>query len=275
MVVCTLNGCGLSPNDKNYVSTSDVSKYDKIDYNKYLKKIWVIEDESIHDNYGMQSFLITKIDNSKIEGKIAFGTLALPTCFYFSLEDFDPTVSFKGIISNGTAKCTFNESDNGNKGTLELIFNNCSEMNAIIQFENYEYPQSSNLPDGKYRFVPYNFSSIEHLTDVKSFSANLNDWGNINITTGYIDIQHPYAVAYITDASENIFYRFDGITNGIKIKNVFVEDVNSDDLQDVRIALDTQENEKIEYIYIQNADGVFYDSKLDSDPDISKLSPLP
>jgi hypothetical protein len=39
--------------------------------------------------------------------------------------------------------------------------------------------------------------------------------------------------------------------------------------------MDTQQSEKIEYIYIQMENGMFYDSKLDRNPNISNSAPLP
>ncbi|MDE5946272.1 MAG: hypothetical protein K2G63_03035 [Oscillospiraceae bacterium] len=149
--------------------------------------------------------------------------------------------------------------------TILLIMTStaCQENENISVSDSYEYETS----------IIDNIKNHE-LSDIKSYPVNLHFWGNVNITTGYIEAHHPYAVAYLTDEDNNILYQFTGIINGYKIKNVLTEDVNNDGLEDIKIILD-HSSENLAYIFIQTEDGLFYDSKLDPNPDIAGLISLP
>ncbi len=194
---------------------------------------------------------------------MSFGAKAVPDCYVRSF-DSKYFIEFSGIIENGVGKCQYNYKGKTAIEEMELIFKN-NEIEATINSKSEDEPTC-------YTFQPYNIEDEELLSDVKNYEVNLNSWGNVNITTGYINAYHPYAVVYITDIDSNILYIFDGLTNGVKIKDIKIEDINNDNLLDIKIMLDYP---NLEYIYIQMDDGLFYNSKLDINTDISNLAPLP
>lgn len=251
-------------------SLTITSEFTDLNYNPYLKKIWIVKNRDTNANIDYPSFFITNIENNIITGNMSVGIRAVPNCYVKSFEN-KYLIEFSGIIENGIGKCQYNYKKNNTKGEMELIFKN-NEIEATINSESKDDPIFSNIHDEKYIFQPYNIQDEELLLDVKNYETKLNSWGNVNITTGYINAYHPYAVVYITDIDGNILYVFEGLTNGIKIKDLKIEDINNDNLLDIKIMLDYTD---LEYIYIQMGDGLFYNSKLDINTNISNLAPLP
>lgn len=251
--------------DENSISLYDYSLSDnnfedfsteKYDYSYYLKKTWVIR--GINDF--MPSIYITNIDNGIVEGKWSLHPI-LPDCYVNSFESLEYG-TIKGIISNGEAQCKFD--DVSGSGIIKLIFKENSIIEANIEFTNKEYIDKE-YPNGNYIFYPYSISDLSVLTDKKIYPIELEYWGKVNIITGYITAHHPYAVAYLTDSDDNILYRFKGLTNGVKVTEVVIEDMNDDGLSDIKIILGMSGvKTRVEYIFIQMENGLFYNSKLNS-----------
>lgn len=235
-------------------------------YESVLKKIWIIKNT----NNFIPSIYITKIENGIIEGKWSLLRLTLPDCY---TESFDSVSygSFEGTINSGYAKCKF--SDEAGSGEFDLSLKENEIIEATIQFTEKKYTDKE-YPEGNHVFEPYTISDYGMPDNINCNFINLNSWGNVFLKTGYVSAHHPYAVAYLTDENDNILYEFKGLSNGWKIDDVIIEDVNNDGLKDITIKLDTL-NVNIIYIFIQMDNGLFYDSKLDPDPYISNLATLP
>lgn len=271
----TLTSCqadpGLSSNngDEDLLNTvkADVSAY-----GMYLKKIWIVKEndrdsEAIND---YPSFFITDVNDGMVTGSMSVGSRAYPDCYVKSFDN-NYLTGFSGVIENGAAKCQYGNNKSNTDGEIELIFKD-KEIEAVIRPSSDNDPVFNKINGKKFVYHPYNIQDEKNMSDVENYAAKLNYWGEVNITTGYINAFHPSAVAYITDNDGNILYEFEGITNGVKIADVKIEDINNDNLSDIKIMLDYPD---LVYIYIQMADGSFYDSKLDSNEEISNLAPLP
>lgn len=228
---------------------------EECDYLYYLQKTWVIRE--INDF--MPSIYITNIENGIVEGKWSLHPI-LPDCYVNSFESLEYG-TIKGTINNGEAQCKFD--DVSGSGIIELIFKENNIIEANIEFTNKEYIDKE-YPNGDYTFYPYSISDLSVLTDKKIYPVDLEYWGKVNVTTGYITAHHPYAVAYLTNADGNILYRFKGFTNGVKVTEVVIEDMNDDGLLDIKIILGMPGvKTRLEYIFIQMKNGLFYNSKLD------------
>lgn len=60
---------------------------DMIDYNQYLKKIWVVDSGDDWEwDYDYPSFFITKIENEVIEGKLKTSSIAMPDFFFWRMD---------------------------------------------------------------------------------------------------------------------------------------------------------------------------------------------
>ncbi len=249
-------------NSDQTLSFSDMSNYTETDstYEYAYKKIWIIKNTS---NF-TPSIYITKIENGIIEGKWSL-KLITPDCYTTSFES-QKYGTFKGIIVDGLAKCDF--TDESGDGTLDLVFNGDDAISASIQFSNKKY-SDKEYPEGNHVFEPYTISDYGMPDDINCYFISLNSWGNVFLKTGYVTAHHPYAVAYLTDENDNILYEFKGLSNGWQISEVLIEDMNNDGLKDIKIILDTPMI-GMEYIFIQMEDGLFYDSRLNSNLNISE-----
>lgn len=242
-------------------------------YRCYENKIWEIKDKNIKKIYICPTFIITNTSLNKFSIKIQMKREPYPICYINTFEKKDNYVDMNCKIVNNKINCSFVDYD-GNKFNFILSLKENGTIVGDIKTE-LKNNNSENIPNGSYVFSPKTISDYNSLENVKTIPTYLNFWGKVNITTGYYMCSHPYAMAYITNNNGDIFYRFDGMTNGVKILNVVVKDVNNDGLNDIKIVMDTSQIEKIEYIYIQMKNGMFYDSKLDPNPNISNLAPLP
>ncbi len=262
-IICMFTACSHS--EISTVSSEEASE----SYSSFSNKIWIADTYDFHD---YPSFYITSISNNTISGKIStYGRIAIPYCYVSSFAD-DAYIDFSGTINDdGSAVCFFEDTNDGDKGSLTLIFKD-NAIKADIQFERFKYPDRKNF-SGLYELKPYNLADYEEeFSSQNTIPINLERWGEVVIFYGYTSGNHPLAITYITDENKNILYKFTGITNGIEIKSVEIDDYNNDDLSDIKLNTDYSE---ISYIYIQQEDGLFYDSKLDSDPNISNLATLP
>lgn len=75
---------------------------------------------------------------------------------------------------------------------------------------------------------------------------------------------HP--VVYITDDNDNILYVFEApFKVGTKITDIAIQDFNNDNLIDVGLVtgfIEDEEIEPIEWVFLQNEDGIFYSNQL-------------
>lgn len=238
-----------------------------IDYNQYLKKIWVVKSWN-GGAYDYYSFFISKIENGVIEGKISIGSIAYPDFFFYSLEPTKYLGDISGKVNNSEAECEFSNKV-GNKGSLTLVFKEKGEIEAKITCMDKGEAYKDLSLDGNYIFRPYNLTDIENITPLEehSFAEDLNSWGSVNFVSGESDtgkVVHP--VAYLTNEHDDILYEFKApFQTGTEIIDASAKDINKDGLKDVMIVTAFTEDpdiEHIEWIFLQRDDGLFYDSDL-------------
>lgn len=238
-----------------------------IDYNQYLKKIWVVKSWN-GGAYEFFSFFILKIENGVIEGKLSTGSIADPDFFFYSLEPSKYLGNLSGTVNNDVAECQFSD-EVGNKGSVTLVFKENGEIEAKIKYTDRGEAYKNLSIDGKYIFRPYNLKDIEYITSLEehSFVVDLNSWGSVNFVSGESDtgkVIHP--VAYLTNENDDILYEFAApFQTGTEIIDASIKDINGDGLKDVIIVTAFTEDpdiEHIEWIFLQNNDGLFYDSDL-------------
>lgn len=270
-VVC-LTGCGKKSKQIN--NTEDIpepsnsllndNNQEIIDYNQYLKKIWIVKNWSGEGGYDYFSFYISKIENGIIEGKICVSAIAFPE---FSFRDFEDLLGdLNGTVNNDKAECKFNDIY-GTKGNIVLNFQD-NELEAKIEYLNKERDCENKLIDGQYVFRPYNLNDIkDFIPDKKySFITDLDSWGNVNLISG--EVNHTdkfYPAIYLTNDCNDIFYKFQAsFKTGTKVKEATVKDYNNDGRKDVKIitAFDDIEIEDIEWLFYQGDNGLFYNSRL-------------
>ncbi|MFA9466994.1 MAG: hypothetical protein ACERKN_22295 [Velocimicrobium sp.] len=269
--IISLVGCG-SINDEpdRLVSTSStIYNVKAIDYNQYLKKIWVVKEWN-GGAYDYFSFFISKIENGVIEGKLTTGSIAYPDFFYYSSETPKYIADLSGSVNNDLAECQFSDKV-GNKGDITLVFNEKDEIEAKMKYTDKGEAYKDLSLDGNYLFRPYNLADIKDFIPSKEHSCavNLNSWGSVNFVSG--EVNHGdkvYSAAYLTNEHDDILYKFQApFQTGLNIIETSIKDINNDGLKDVMITtgfMDDPTTERIEWIFYQMSNGLFYDSELDT-----------
>lgn len=247
----------------NNTSPSNID-INSIDYNQYLKKIWVVDSWDGGAYSDSFSFVITKIESDVIEGKISTG--AIVTTFYIHpLNQSKHLGDLSGTIYNGVAECHFRD-ENGNKGKVTLTFKENDKIDAVIKYTSKaEYYAKESL-DGSFSFKPYNLADIQVLVvdEELSFKVNLNSWGDVHFVSGKIPGHKPYPNAYLTNDQNDILYEFGAPYQvASEILDVSIEDITGDGLKDVKIITYfpiLPDAIRIEWIFNQLENGLFYNS---------------
>ncbi|MBQ6887077.1 MAG: hypothetical protein IJN54_06155 [Lachnospiraceae bacterium] len=198
-----------------------------IDYSSYLKKVWIVDRTEEKRKYGEAfDFVITEIANSKITGYLKIGG-GVENCYFDGLYNEDNLYNpFHGTIYNDTAECIFKY-----KNVLvnfDFLFVENDRIEATMKCESLGMNES-------YYFRPYNLLDEQLHDDISSKELFLESWGKVNLVAGTTDSRHSIPWVAITNEQNDILYEFDcsGGISGSIIWDIFVDDVNSDGLQDI------------------------------------------
>lgn len=231
-----------------------------IDYNQFIKKVWVVKSwttNEAYDNYF--SFCIYEIANGKLEGKFSISAIAEPDDEFYSPDYLG---NLTGTINNDTAKCQFSDKD-GDKGNIKLVFKSNDEIEATIKYTEKSQNNKDKSLDGTFLFRPYNLKDIDGFNPFKDqcFTVDLNSWGNVKFVSGKImGGSHIPTVAYLTNKNGDIFYDFTwAIPNNVDFYAVSFQDVNKDGLKDIIIIYGVGDDisSSTAKIFTQNTDGLF------------------
>jgi len=256
-----LAGCvGSKDEVPSETSTSPSnSSTDSTIYEQYLRKVWIEKNWDGGDIFYPIPFSlsITDIKEEKIEGKFSIDTVA----------DSDYLLGgFTGAIQNGKVNCQFDDKS-GNKGNMTLDFLENNKLEVSIEFT--EKDPIYRAENGTYLFRLYNLKDVEKSLDaIKTYSIAINlFWGNVNIVAVVYNVdKSPCPVVFLANDDGDILYRFGGaFPNGTEIKDILIEDINGDGLEDV-IFISAPPHADIysdldavhfEDIYLQNEKGLF------------------
>lgn len=210
-----------------YISVYCLGDNMTTDYGQYLRKIWVVEGWHGGENRynACFSFMITKIDDGVIEGWYFVSGYVAP---------YKVRKKFVGQVKENSAKCDLYK-DSQNVGMLELKFLGENKVEGdIIYHENETIVKN-------YMFRPYtlydvNDLYIEPYAHLAFRTVEIDTWGEVNLVAGIIDGYKSYPAVFMTDASDNILFRFEsGYQTASEIYDVSVDDYDGDGLDDVRI----------------------------------------
>jgi len=294
-----LSGCINIGDSSLLISGSDSSGRDAIinnmsegEYSQYIDKIWVADGWEGDAYIYPCSFFIEKIEDGIISGKLSTGGIAYPDFFYNRDESRSDLVDLIGTVNHDVAEVLFH-GENGDAGKIKLVFKQNGKIEATIEYVSINFMNketyydnlykiygeteegreffSKLMPmDGSYIFRPYNISDIIEgidLTRVRIVDTDLNSWGDVNLVTVVFNGKKPHPAAYLTDQENNIIYVFRApFQVGTEIIDVVIEDLNGDNLKDVKLINNFVDNltDEIEpRIFYQMDNGMFYDSNLD------------
>lgn len=280
IILCLpLSGCGKSDVgifDKNTNGVeskaiqegnlSDEDEEKATDYSNYLKKIWIVENWTA-GAYEFPSFVLMEIENGIVKGKYSTYAVAEPDFYFYTLEESKYLGQLSGEVMNEPVTLKFSDGA-GNTGNVVLTLDGNGVNAEISYLEKGENYKDIDL-DGEFDFKPYNLENIEDLETLDEYSTHvdLNSWGAVKFVAGEVDTGdkiHP--VAYITDDDNNILYVFKAPYKvGTRISSVTIEDINNDNLIDIKIITEfiyDDEIEPIEWVFMQQEDGMFYSNRL-------------
>lgn len=235
---------------------------DAINYDQYLKKVWVVKTWTSEEAYYYSSFSISNISNGKIEGKFSAAGIAMPDSLAY-------TANLTGTIKNGIAECVFSNK-RGDTGNVQLTFISSDEIEATIKYTFISEALKDFAPyealDGIFEFKPYNISDIRG-TDNKGFNyfkdfcfaLDLNSWGSVNFVSGKVVIEDRIPTrAFLTNDTGDIFYEYSFPTN-VDFFAVSYQDVSKDGLKDLITIYGIVDDitTKTAFLFIQNEDGAF------------------
>jgi len=258
-----------------------IATSDNIDYNQYIKKIWVVKSSANNGVYENSSFCISKIVNGEITGYFVLHSLTLPNRYTCLPGLFSNFASLTGKINKDTAECQFSDKD-GNKGTIKLLFKTKNEIDATIKFTAKSKIYKNLSLDGNFQFIPYKLANMKELSIFKdqSFTVDLNSWGNVRFVSGKaLGGNHIPILFYLTDKDGAILYDFTpDLPYSVDAKAVSFRDVNKDGLKDIIIIVVDAYNipkgttgGSIATVYFQKTNGSFEnDHKLDQEINDSK-----
>lgn len=236
----------------------------------YTKKSWIVDD--YYEGSSPFSFVITKMENGIIEGKVDIGGYFAELSWNIGMR------RFSGVVEGRVAKCQLKDK-NGESRTLELTFLDENRIKGILIPSYSEYAElderKESNRDEMYLFRPYNLKDEEEYLDYEILAENVSIyngeiwdfWGKVNIVTGIVNTNHPYAVTYLTNENGDILYDFFEISvGGDEVKNVLIEDVDGDGLKDFKISTwfpdaPNADDYELTWILYQREDGLFYEDE--------------
>jgi len=276
LVLLLLTGCGKDVQDSiaqpssaitsvssesptSAITSTATTTGDAIDYNQYIKKIWIMSKDDKSNENGV-SFTISSIENGKFTGELTI----VGACQSHS----NTVADLSGIINDNTAECQFTDF-RGNTGDIGLTFKPNDEIEATIKLTNKSTDNIAQTPEGTFQFTPLNIKNIKEFSpfENQSFSVELNSWGNVNFISGkFTGANYVPLGFYLTNKDGDILYEFDSaITDCSDVNAVSFKDVNNDGLTDIIIIVSKNNNSgDVATVYFQKPDGsLINDPKLD------------
>jgi hypothetical protein len=236
-----------------------------IDYKQYPKKTWIRNTDTDLSNNGGLTFLISKIEDGKIQGKI----WAVGHSPAYNMD----SAEFEGTVNKDTAECQLIHDTRGNKGTIKFLFKPNDTIEATIQITEKSGDTVMSLPSGTFEFAPDNLKNIEGFAPIEnqSFMVDLNSWGNVKFVSGKLTAGNHIPVEfYLTNKDGDILYNFNAVLPyNVDVKAVSFEDVNKDGLKDIIIIVEGKDgkgqgNDAVATVYFQKAEGSYDENERDN-----------
>ena len=256
----------VMPNQPNGSPVGDNNK--AIDYDQYVKKVWVVEDGGDHHTNYYQSFHISQIANGEISGELSYINLCVPTPNYWDRS----AGQFTGTVYKNTADCQFSLKT-GDTGNIKLVFEPNNRIKATFTYNSKSQKLKDTIShlrdigspsvtlhlDGAYQFKPYNLNDINKFRPFidQSFIVDLNSWGSVRFISGQIDGKyHTLTNCFLTNEDKDILFDFGmPFPYGVYFMAVSFQDVNKDGLKDIIIIADCGGPRA--YVFLQQPNGLF------------------
>ena len=234
-----------------------------LDYQQYLKKIWVPDNWSYETYIDHSSFRISRIEDGEVQGEFASQSLAMPQIYRDQSDYLRYQDNFVGTINNHIAECSYEDSA-GNKGNLKLEFKENDKLDVIIEYISRRTGINTDIQSGNYSYRPYNVTDLHGFVEDEDLfmEIELNSWGYVHLVSGNYFGNKPFPAVYLATEEGYILYDFGApYQTATEVLAVSVKDLNDDGLMDVQVSTYfpyAPDAYRFEWIFYQMDNGWFY-----------------
>ena len=241
-IICFLVGCNRESNKSETLAVSSEmadnnndSNQNKLLWESIVGKVWMKETWSASEAYEDISFVITSVEQGKLEGQfLEKGVLATDVSLYSKKTNNNMVLA--GNYNEYRAELTFKEGENI-KGKLNISLKNENLLSVGINYIGHK--------KNTFKFKPYNLKDLE--TDIRAeFDNDITDialekWGKIKfVSVIRTSTKRKTLFIYLVDDKENILYDFSGsmeFPSDFKVNDFLFKDINDDGREDLLLIL--------------------------------------
>lgn len=240
-------------------AAEDGEQEETLDSAAYLRKIWIADEGD--RTYGETfDFIITKMEDGKIGGFIAWEGGVEKYYWQEGLTEFKYYSPFMGTIDGNKAECVFRWRG---QVQLTLVFDGDDRIKAEMTCNGSIYG-TTNIHESHW-FRPYHLSDVADTlnNDLSYARIDLDSRGTVNLYSATANSPYYCSCIYLTDEKGNILYELTAAQDNYDLEfwDVYVEDINKDGLQDIWIVAGEQnamgDGKQYVFVFYQTQSGRF------------------
>lgn len=244
----------------NLEKKDDTNEFEKnkLLWESVIKKVWLKETWNSSETYEDMSFVITRVEKSKLWGAFLKKGILRPDSDLYS-EKQNHNMMLTGNFNENRAELTIVD-DEKNIGKLYILLEKENMLKIDVQYTEQKRKDTFN-------FISYNLKDLE--LDVRAeFDNDIEDvtlkkWGKVKfVSVIRTSMRRKTLFIYLVDDKENILYDFSEsvvFPSDFRVNDFLFKDINNDGREDFLLILggitDLELHKAI--IYEQNKIGGF------------------
>lgn len=244
----------------NLEKKDDTNEFEKnkLLWESVIKKVWLKETWNSSETYEDMSFVITRVEKSKLWGAFLKKGILRPDSDLYS-EKQNHNMMLTGNFNENRAKLTIVDGEK-NIGKLYILLEKENMLKIDVQYTEQKRKDTFN-------FISYNLKDLE--LDVRAeFDNDIEDvtlkkWGKVKfVSVIRTSMRRKTLFIYLVDDKENILYDFSEsvvFPSDFRVNDFLFKDINNDGREDFLLILggitDLELHKAI--IYEQNKIGGF------------------
>lgn len=231
-------------------------KTNDIEWDNYLNKVWIDENQCSEKEYVYYSFIITKGKGNYMEGYFDINNIINPDIFIYSVNEKEEYGTFTGIIEGNEATCDLLWKAEKIDEVIKVQFMDESKIKVVMDSNQDSAQSKINY------YKPYSIYDQEDERAVFYDSENevtLEKWGNVKFVSRVRSEKNGKNVlfVYLTDNVGNILYDFAPpkyFSYDTSVCGYLFDDINKDGLEDLILILGNGDgvDENQARVYFQN-----------------------
>ena len=244
----------------NLEKKDDTNEFEKnkLLWESVIKKVWLKETWNSSETYEDMSFVITRVEKSKLWGAFLKKGILRPDSDLYS-EKQNHNMMLTGNVNENRAELTIVDGEK-NIGKLYILLEKENMLKIDVQYTEQKRKDTFN-------FISYNLKDLE--LDVRAeFDNDIEDvtlkkWGKVKfVSVIRTSMRRKTLFIYLVDDKENILYDFSEsvvFPSDFRVNDFLFKDINNDGREDFLLILggitDLELHKAI--IYEQNKIGGF------------------